>query len=117
MLPDVPWVLGKAVMAAMWAVKDGSGRIVSSFGSRSRLELANKLTGERYDAFRLQVSSSYRELFDRALTKVLDRENWQIVRTEVRKRALPLRRADALVERETDGRNFGEASHVGFMVD
>jgi len=48
----------------MWAVKDGSGRIVSSFGSRLRLELANKLIGERYDAFRLQVSSSYRQLFE-----------------------------------------------------
>jgi len=96
-------------MAAMWAVKDGSGRILSNFGSQSRLKLARKLMGERYDAFRLQVSSSYRELFDRALAKVLDRENRQIVRVRVRQRAVPLRSADPLVERETDGRNCGGA--------
>jgi hypothetical protein len=96
-------------MTAMWAVKDGSGRIVSSFGSRSRLELANKLMGERCDTFRLQVSSSYRQLFDRALAKVLDRENWQIVRVRVRQRAVLLRSADPPVELETDGRNCGGA--------
>jgi hypothetical protein len=33
----------------------------------------------RYDAFRLHVSSSYRELFDRALQQVLERHGWQIV--------------------------------------
>lgn len=98
-------------MAAMWAVKDGSGRIASS------LALATKLMGERDDAFGLQVSSSYRELFDRALTKALDRENWQIVSIEVRERALPLRCANALVHRETGKRNSGEASRVGFIVD
>jgi hypothetical protein len=38
-----------------------------------------------YDAFRLQVSSSYRELFERAVTQVLEREGWQIVRIGRRK--------------------------------
>jgi hypothetical protein len=33
-----------------------------------------------FDAFRLQVSHSYRELFDRALTQVLERKGWEIVR-------------------------------------
>jgi hypothetical protein len=33
----------------------------------------------RYDAFRLQVSSSYREIFDHELRGVLEREEWQIV--------------------------------------
>ena len=92
-------------MAAVWAVKDGSGRILSDFGSRSRPELARKLMGERCDAFRLEVSSSYRELFDRAVAKVLDRENWQIVRVRVRQRAVPARSADPPIELETDGRN------------
>ena len=67
-------------MAAIWAVKDGNGRILSGFASQSRLELACKLMGGRCYAFRLQVSSSYRELFDQALAKVLAREDWRIVR-------------------------------------
>ncbi len=33
-------------------------------------------------AFRLHVSSSYRETFDRAVTQVLDRQGWQIVRVK-----------------------------------
>ena len=37
------------------------------------------MLGNRYDAFRLQVSSSYREIFDRELRNVLEREDWQIV--------------------------------------
>jgi hypothetical protein len=32
----------------------------------------------RYDAFRLEVSPSYRELFDRDLRTVLAREDWRI---------------------------------------
>jgi len=41
--------------------------------------VGRKLLGNRYDAFRLQVSSSYREIFDRELRNVLEREDWQIV--------------------------------------
>jgi hypothetical protein len=33
----------------------------------------------RYDAFRLHVSASYRELFDSALQQVLQRNGWEIV--------------------------------------
>src|SRR5262249_35038145 len=39
-----------------------------------------------YDAFRLQVSSSYREVFDRELRNVLERYGWQIVRFLPRRR-------------------------------
>jgi hypothetical protein len=84
----------------MWVVKDGGGQLLSNFESQSRLELARKLMGERYDVFRFLVSSSYRELFERTLTKVLERENWRIVGVRVRQRAVPLRSADPLVERE-----------------
>ena len=87
-------------MAPMWVVKDGGGQLLSNFESQSRLELARKLMGERYDVFRFLVSSSYRELFERTLTKVLERENWRIVGVRVRQRAVPLRSADPLVERE-----------------
>ena len=91
-------------MGPLWVVKDGGGQILSNFESQSRLELARKLMGERCDALRLQVSASYRELFDRALAKVLDRENWQIVRVRVRQRAVTLRNTDPLL---MDGRNCG----------
>ena len=33
----------------------------------------------RYDPFRLEVSPSYRELFDRDVKNVLEREDWRIV--------------------------------------
>ena len=89
----------------MWVVKDGRGQILSNFGSQSRLELALKLLGEPCDVFRFQVSSSYRELFERTLTKVLERENWRIVRVRLRQRAVPLRSGDS----QTDGRNCGGA--------
>ena len=104
-------------MAPMWVVKDGGGQILSNFESQSRLELARKLMGERYHVFRFLVSSSYRELFERTLAKVLERENWRIVGVRVRQRAVPLRSADPLVEREMDGWNCGGARHVGFAAD
>ena len=104
-------------MGPLWVVKDGGGQILSNFESQSRLELARKLMGERYHVFRFLVSSSYRELFERTLTKVLERENWRIVGVRVRQRAVPLRSADPLVEREMDGWNCGGARHVGFVAD
>jgi hypothetical protein len=48
-----------------------------------------------YDAFRLEVSRSYRELFDRDLKSVLAREDWQIVPVKLRIRN---RRNDARLE-------------------
>jgi hypothetical protein len=66
-------------MPAAWTVKDCEGRLLPDFVAGSRLEVGRKLVGNRYDAFRLLVSSSYREVFDRDLKGVLDRKNWQIV--------------------------------------
>ena len=67
-------------MDAMWTVKDEKGELLEDFTATSRIEVGRKLVPGRYDAFRLQVSSSYRELFDRALSHILERERWQIVR-------------------------------------
>jgi hypothetical protein len=67
-------------MSALWTVKDGKGEVLENFTSASRLEVGRKVVPTRYDAFRLQVSSSYREVFNRALSRVLEREHWEIVR-------------------------------------
>ena len=66
-------------MSAAWTVKDRKGELLSRFIGGSRLEVARKLLPSRYDPFRLEVSSSYREQFDRHLDNVLKREEWQIV--------------------------------------
>jgi len=62
-----------------WTVRDNSGQLLPRFIAGSRFEVGRKLLGNRYDAFRLQVSSSYGEIFDRELRNVLEREDWQIV--------------------------------------
>jgi hypothetical protein len=67
-------------MGAMWTVKDRNGALLESFAGASRIEVGCKVVPQRYDTFRLHVSSSYRELFDRALTQILERERWEIVR-------------------------------------
>jgi hypothetical protein len=67
-------------MAAAWTVEDSNGRLVSDLMCGSRLELSRKLVPVHYDAFRLQVSASYRELFERAVTQILKRNGWRIVR-------------------------------------
>jgi len=63
---------------------------LSRFIGRSRLEVARKLLPTRYDPFRLEVSSSYREQFDRHLNNVLEREEWRIV--PLKRRSPPQRR-------------------------
>jgi len=73
-------------MSAAWTVKDREGRLLPDFVARSRLEVGRKLVGNRYDAFRLLVSSSYREVFDRDLKDILDRKDWEIVRFLPRRR-------------------------------
>jgi hypothetical protein len=73
-------------MNASWTVRDRTGKLLAHYACASPLEVARKVVPGHYDAFRLHVSSSYRELFDRALQQVLDREDWQIVRTKVRTR-------------------------------
>jgi hypothetical protein len=65
--------------ATTWSIEDNDGRLLSDFASTSRLELELKVAPTRYDAFRLQVSASYRELFERAVRQVLEREGWHIV--------------------------------------
>jgi hypothetical protein len=63
----------------VWTVKDRKGEMLPRFIGRSPREVARKIVGPRYDAFRLEVSPSYRELFDRDLKSVLEREAWRIV--------------------------------------
>lgn len=66
-------------MPADWTIEDSDGRLLPHYACSSRLEVGLKVVPTRYDRFRLQVSSSYRELFDRALRQVLEREGWNIV--------------------------------------
>lgn len=71
----------------MWTVKDSSGNVLDAYIGAARLDVGRKVVSSRYDAFRLHVSSSYRETFERALMQALDRERWQIVRVRNRPRA------------------------------
>jgi hypothetical protein len=67
-------------MAAQWGVKNQVGEVLHDFTAASRIEVGRKLVPTRYDAFRLRVSPSYRELFERAVSRILDQRDWQIVR-------------------------------------
>jgi hypothetical protein len=67
-------------MDTIWTVRDSNGYLLEAFTGASRLEVGCKVVPRRYDAFRLHVSASYRELFDRALAQILDRQQWEIVR-------------------------------------
>ena len=69
-------------MAAAWTVKDGNGQLLANFVGASPLEVGRRILPTRYDAFRLEVSSSYREMFNRAVAQTLQRQNWQIVRVK-----------------------------------
>jgi hypothetical protein len=73
-----------------WTVRDGNGDLLPHFKAGSRQDVARKVVRNRYDLFRLQVSSSYRELFDRDVKSVLRLQNWEIVplrrRTRTRRR-------------------------------
>lgn len=80
----------RAITAA-WTIEDSNGELLADFVCSSRLEVGLKVVPERYDAFRLQVSSSYRELFDRALRQVLERQGWHIV--QVKPAREPVRRS------------------------
>jgi hypothetical protein len=74
-------------MNAGWIVRDSNGELLAQFLGSSRLDVGRKLVPQRYDAFRLHVSSSYRELFDRALAQTLERKGWEIVRVPAQRRA------------------------------
>ncbi len=63
-----------------WIVKDSNGQFLLNFEADSRLDVGRKVVPAHYDAFRLHVSTSYRELFDRALSQILERRGWEIVR-------------------------------------
>ena len=80
-------------MPAAWTIKDGGGQLLLGFRGRSRLDVGRSLVPTHYDAFRLHVSHSYRELFNYELAKVLSDKRWQIVRKRTnthRIRAQPL---------------------------
>lgn len=69
-----------SAMKANWTVRDRNGVFLPQFACASALDVARKVVPGHYDAFRLHVSSSYREVFERALRQILEREGWQIVR-------------------------------------
>ena len=77
-------------MPIVWTVRDSKGELLPRFIAGSPREVARKVVTTRYDAFRLEVSASYREQFDRDLKTVLARHDWQIVplkrRTRVHRR-------------------------------
>jgi hypothetical protein len=79
-----------------WTIKDSKGELLPGFIADSRREVAQKIVRARYDAFRLEVSPSYREMFDRDLKTVLARKDWQIVPLKRRTRAR--RRSHAQLE-------------------
>jgi hypothetical protein len=69
-----------------WTVIDKNGEPLLRFIAGSPREVGRRVVSNRYDPFRLEVSSSYRERFDRDLQGVLAREEWQIVRIKRRAR-------------------------------
>lgn len=71
-------------MTAAWTVRDGNGELLAQFAAPSRLEVGRRIVPTRYDAFRLHVSASYREVFDRAVAKVLSQQGWEIVKMPAR---------------------------------
>jgi hypothetical protein len=79
-------------MTFIWTVKNTNGEVLPRFTSASALEVARKVVPAHYDAFRLQVSSSYRELFERALKQILEHEDWRIVRLRGSRRRCQPRR-------------------------
>ena len=66
-------------MSACWTIEDSAGQLLPHFACNSRIEVGLKVVPTRFDAFRLQVSSSYREVFDRTLRNVLNQQGWSIV--------------------------------------
>jgi hypothetical protein len=80
-------MIGASVVSATWAIQDSNGQLLPGIVGGSRLDVGRKIVPTRYDAFRLHVSASYREVFERDLRKVLDKNKWQIVRVRARRRA------------------------------
>lgn len=78
---------GARAVPIVWTVRDSKGELLPRFIAGSPREVARKIVTTRYDAFRLEVSASYREQFDRDLKTVLARHDWQIVPLKRRTRA------------------------------
>jgi hypothetical protein len=72
---------GLDAVTAYFTIKDSTGRHLPHFIADSRLEVGRKVVPIYFDVFRLQVSASYRQAFERAVRTVLERQGWQIVRT------------------------------------
>ena len=73
-------------MSATWAIQDSNGQLFPGTVAGSRIDVGRKILPTRYDPFRLHVSASYREMFDRDLRKVLEANKWQIVRVKPQRR-------------------------------
>lgn len=71
-------------MSAAWTIRDGKGEYLPQFAAASALEVGRRILPTRFDAFRLHVAASYREVFDRAVAKVLAQQGWQIVKMRAR---------------------------------
>lgn len=111
-------------MPIVWTVRDSKGELLHRFIAGSPREVARKVVTSRYDAFRLEVSASYREQFDRDLKTVLARHDWQIVPLKRRTRAhrrneaqlelnAPLSGEPQLVKTPRFVRNRAKALRVG----
>jgi hypothetical protein len=74
-------------MTAIWTVKDSTGHLRPDIAGATRIEVGRRIVPGHYDPFRLEVSPSYRQMFDRAVSQVLAREGWQIVRARMPKDA------------------------------
>jgi hypothetical protein len=72
---------GLDAVTTYWTIQDNTGRHLPHFTANSRVEVGRKILATPFDVFRLHVSASYREAFERALLKVLEQKGWQIVRT------------------------------------
>jgi hypothetical protein len=79
-----------------WTVIDKNGESLPRFIAGSPREVGRKVVSNRYDPFRLEVSSSYRERFDHDLMGVLAREEWRIV--PIKRRAGRSRRTTEQLE-------------------
>jgi hypothetical protein len=79
-------MIGASAVSATWAVQDSNGQLLPDIVAGSRLDVGRKIVPTRYDAFRLHVSASYREMFDRELRKVLEANKWQILRVKAQRR-------------------------------
>src|SRR5262249_50410058 len=77
---------GSLLVSHIWTVKDCAGHELRHFTGTSRFDAGRRLVPTHYDAFRLHVSQSYREMFDRELTKVLSEKRWQIIRKRTKTR-------------------------------